>query len=737
MRHKAPADMLLRAVPGHALGCVHFPDLGRAWIRLGETVFGAFSRGLDLMDVSLRLRPLYEQLTQANEAPGSLPAPEWQSVEKILHSLNGEVILSLLDLDGVDATGPDVRALAGVTVHGAGAETSKLLDYFIGIAGRQRGVVVKKTGKVWAIRSSDAPYTFEIGSDGGVALFGIGEGTVAAAMNRLRGETKAFPMASKRCFKPDDVSRFHLNVGRLFETYSTALPAQVLQTLKAVRLDRVRGISGSVRFEKQNFAISMFYDSPGGHDMLTRFLAANPVDYTLLERIPKELASFSLFTFNPSWFLRILRNGLPPTQATALRDALTELKIPGLDVGEKVPSAFGPQCAQIGLPTVRRAKNGSEVVLQSLSNSAWLIQISNTNAVRGLLDQISEFTPARRRYRIGGNEAVTFDLGLPPLTGISIEPSIAVTSECLYIALSEYSLRRALKRGTAESAEAYRGLLRDVPNTVASVTYDGMKTPGMLGAALLSGMRRACTNSVRDPMTEKLNQLEVAMSNPTPTVAYTTADETGVFNHTISQTAGLSGMGGLTGMTIVASIAIPKLLKARSSANESAAIALLAKIRAAEERFRLQSLRDSDRDEVGEYGFLGNLMHPSRGDPLIPKIPGADGRYMKHGYIFRVFLPGRSGVPIGESRNSDEDVVANLAETFFVVAAWPVKKGTSGRRTFVMNTNGEIFYCSTGAYGGRLQPAPDILSFEPGNMVSRVLGDGVLARDGQRWRRVR
>ena len=149
-RHNAPADMLLRAVPGNALGCVHFPDLGRAWIRLGGTVFGGFFGGLDLMDVSLRLRPLYEQLTEDNEAPGSLPAPDWQSVEKILHSLNGEVTPSLLDLDGVDATRPDVRALAGVTYPGARAEPSTLPDYFIGISARPYGVHVKKTVEVRA-----------------------------------------------------------------------------------------------------------------------------------------------------------------------------------------------------------------------------------------------------------------------------------------------------------------------------------------------------------------------------------------------------------------------------------------------------------------------------------------------------------------------------------------------------------------------------------------------------------
>ena len=72
-----------------------------------------------------------------------------------------------------------------------------------------------------------------------------------------------------------------------------------------------------------------------------------------------------------------------------------------------------------------------------------------------------------------------------------------------------------------------------------------------------------------------------------------------------------------------------------------------------------------------------------------------------------------------------------------VAMAWPVEKGKTGHRTFILNTNGEIFYCGDGGYGGRNAPAADILCFEPGNLMSRALPNGALARDGLHWYRVR
>ena len=61
---------------------------------------------------------------------------------------------------------------------------------------------------------------------------------------------------------------------------------------------------------------------------------------------------------------------------------------------------------------------------------------------------------------------------------------------------------------------------------------------------------------------------------------------------------------------------VADLIKARSAANESSAIATLASIRDAQEQFRSAAIHDRNGDDDGEYGFISDLLHPERGERL-------------------------------------------------------------------------------------------------------------------------
>src|SRR5690242_1762616 len=60
-------------------------------------------------------------------------------------------------------------------------------------------------------------------------------------------------------------------------------------------------------------------------------------------------------------------------------------------------------------------------------------------------------------------------------------------------------------------------------------------------------------------------------------------------------------------IAIIASIAIPKLMAARLSANEAAAIATLRSVSSAQAQVQSSGAIDSDGDGSGEYGFFGEL----------------------------------------------------------------------------------------------------------------------------------
>src|SRR5271156_6296394 len=58
---------------------------------------------------------------------------------------------------------------------------------------------------------------------------------------------------------------------------------------------------------------------------------------------------------------------------------------------------------------------------------------------------------------------------------------------------------------------------------------------------------------------------------------------------------------------IVASIAVPKLLAARISANEAAAISTLRSVSTGQSQIKSSSVIDTDSDGSGEYGYFAEM----------------------------------------------------------------------------------------------------------------------------------
>ena len=135
-------------------------------------------------------------------------------------------------------------------------------------------------------------------------------------------------------------------------------------------------------------------------------------------------------------------------------------------------------------------------------------------------------------------------------------------------------------------------------------------------------------------------------------------------------------------IAIIAAIAIPNLLAARLSANETAAVATLRNILSAQTQFQ-QSAK-------------------------------ADG---------------------------DGDVDRNLAETTWCVYAWPVHYSQSGNRTFFTNQAGDVLATEDASYTGVACPlssdANANAAFASGNITGVVaLGNNTVGQDGNTWKQV-
>jgi prepilin-type N-terminal cleavage/methylation domain-containing protein len=223
-------------------------------------------------------------------------------------------------------------------------------------------------------------------------------------------------------------------------------------------------------------------------------------------------------------------------------------------------------------------------------------------------------------------------------------------------------------------------------------------------------------------------------------------------------------------IAIIASVAIPKLMSARLSANESAAIATLRSIASAQAQFQSSNVVDSDGDGGGEYGYFGELSGamPLREDSGggVPGI-GADlltpsmlssafgnvadndgsgeGTVTRSGYIFKMFLPDATG---GTTPAIPEDVAGgatggaepnpNNCEILWCCYAWPIDTGKSGNRVFFINQDGDVLQTgnktnATLQYNGTASlPAFDAV-YQTADDMASAIGLAGASTDGNAW----
>ncbi len=199
-------------------------------------------------------------------------------------------------------------------------------------------------------------------------------------------------------------------------------------------------------------------------------------------------------------------------------------------------------------------------------------------------------------------------------------------------------------------------------------------------------------------------------------------------------------------IAIVAAVAVPNLLSAKISANESAAISLLRNLASVQVQIGNRQFIDVDTDGHGEFGFFGELSGgvPPRNNGanalLPPLLAGSfqqvnNGVITRQGYHFVIYLPGANGVGLLENAGNYGAVDTDLAETVWCAYAWPSDFTTSGRNAYFINQVGEILRTDnlTQGYDGPANiPAPDAVFLNAGS-IAGIYNPGQAAVDGGVW----
>ena len=113
-------------------------------------------------------------------------------------------------------------------------------------------------------------------------------------------------------------------------------------------------------------------------------------------------------------------------------------------------------------------------------------------------------------------------------------------------------------------------------------------------------------------------------------------------------------------ISILAGVAVPRLVRAKATANEGAVISVLRTVATVQAQFRSMDLVDVDRDGAFEYGTLREItgLQSLRGSsetlspPMLSTPLGAvdaAGRVVRHGYYLAMALPDAAGTGLAET----------------------------------------------------------------------------------------
>ena len=165
-------------------------------------------------------------------------------------------------------------------------------------------------------------------------------------------------------------------------------------------------------------------------------------------------------------------------------------------------------------------------------------------------------------------------------------------------------------------------------------------------------------------------------------------------------------------IAIIAAIAIPNLLAAKLSANETAGIATLRNLASCQAQVQTSGKIDVDNDGIGEYGtFLemtgsmgvrkstdwatkGTVVAPAILSPALANVD-VKGFVTKSGYAFMIFLPNNTA-PAGFASEisggtfTNGPVGTDYSETTWCAYGQPVARGNSGNRRFFVSQSGDV-----------------------------------------------
>lgn len=598
-------------------------------------------------------------------------------------------------------------------------------------------------------------------------------------------------------FGDDADYRIYANLRPLVRIASLAGGPEAMRTLRTLGLDHAESLVLASMIDGSVFRDRIVFLCLDGNPFLGRLLVNHEVSRELLGLVPGNVESFAAGRLRASWLPGQLVELVAASDRQAAQEIETRFRAIGKSLGMPLNlflDALGDEVLCMKTEPMEGAVSGLDALLDNpLLGAVLAVRMKDEAKVKQALATLCRAGVGLRAVRVADQPAFRVDLG----PGFKMEPCLVLKDGWLFAAQDRDTVDEYLNApsGRILQSPLFGARLRTMPRTgVAWMSYTDLRPGAQHVLELLQGILPLAAAWLDDGRQvpfelQRLPAAETVTRHLTPTTSWVQLAEDGVVMETVSPVGTVAllipplAMGFAYGMNRASQPGLPGRLgrgpnrsgggvpgilrglkagrkpQAKSSqpggatvakiddpkTNERLALYTLRSLVDAQQILKRSGLIDGNGNNEGEYATLaemaGAVALRGLGAPLDPPVltPAfgkIKGGILEHqGYRFRLFLPGKDGVPTAErdEGGAAETVDATLAEQAWCVVAWPAS-GVAGTRRFYVDQQGRIHESAFPFRGGKA-PDPARLTVKPGDMTSGFRR-GAKTEHGDSWRPV-
>ncbi len=538
---------------------------------------------------------------------------------------------------------------------------------------------------------------------------------------------------------PNPVLECYLNFASVPQILDAYAGRQARDVAMMLGVDQIAGLSMMTAFDHGRFSEAFGLVSPDRKDVFTSLFDSKALDPTFARYALPGAEESSVLSFDFSRALTSVRERLPDAGRAAFDSGIDELnRTIGMDVRRELLAMLGANftwSSKGDLASAFHVTGGDGGDGAKPFELALAVELSKADLAKRFVAKLvaQKALPAKAR-KAGDHEAFVVEssqLGVPA----SVEVSFAITDDALVIASSFEALTRILEAADSFDDSTHTSLMSAIAASpseafaisTASTAAEVRAFAGSLRAGL--GEIFASDPSILSmlPTSDAISKFADGLADSR---RFCSATKDGIVVDTESPIGNPSLLALPIG--IAASVALPKLMDTRIQDRQSAVMAQMRMLAAAEMEFRGSAHIDSDHDGIGEFATLaelcGRVALPggSKLDPPLIEPPFGevvDGHADVLGYRFAVFLPGANGKPVAEvpTGGRAKGVDGDLSERQFAIYAWPIAPETSGSEAYFVDSTGVLHRAAPNSgknsYANDLAPEGDAAFGLRGSMM--------------------